>query len=222
MLWHFLWKTAGNNIHLKPAVMKTIKRRLQLLMAAITLCLFIACNNKTETSSSSNDSNTNIATTPQGNDSTVTTPPAETGTSQATNKTAAKHKRTGKATAGFIAQNKSGKTEAGSTGVYEFSEVRPAYPGGQEALENYITSNIVYPDAAIENNIQGTVEVQFTVDENGKITDAHSLGNRLGDGLDEEAVRVITTMPKWMAGTVKHKAVKSKVTIPITFKIEAQ
>jgi TonB family protein len=133
---------------------------------------------------------------------------------------ASTRKRAGKATVGVIAPNKSGKPQVSSGGVYEFSEVRPAYPGGQQALENYITTNIAYPDAALANNTQGTVEVQFTVDENGKITDAQSLGTRLGDGLDEEAVRVISSMPKWTAGTVKKKTVKSKVTIPITFKIE--
>lgn len=197
-------------------------------MAAVTLCLFIACQNKTETSNSSNDSTANMVTTPANNDSTATALPANTETAQPTtpgsassptSKTAT-HKKMGKATAGTIAQNKSGKMQASSAGVYEFSEVRPAYRGGQEALENYITSNIVYPDAALENNTQGTVEVEFTVDENGKIKDAHTLGNRLGDGLDEEALRVVSTMPKWTAGTVKQKTVKSKVTIPITFKIE--
>src|SRR5258706_10557691 len=107
-LWHFLWKPADRIFHLKSTFMKTIKHRLQLLIGAITLCFFIACNNKTETSNSSTDSNMNVAT-PQSNDSTALAPPVNTETSQmpasgsktspATGKTTTTHKRTRKVTA---------------------------------------------------------------------------------------------------------------------------
>ncbi len=100
------------------------------------------------------------------------------------------------------------------------TEVRPAYPGGQSSLEDYITNNVEYPQAAVDNNKQGTVNVQFTVDENGNVSNAQVIGSKLGDGLDEEAVRVVSKMPKWTAGSVKGKNVKTRVTLPITFKIE--
>ena len=58
------------------------------------------------------------------------------------------------------------------------------------------------------------------VDENGKVQSAKVVGSKLGDGLDEEAERVISTMPTWSAGMIKGKPVKTRVTVPITYQIE--
>lgn len=143
--------------------------------------------------------------------------PVETTSPRASATTA---KRKVKTTVGAVAANKSAKVEADKTGVYEYSEIRPMYVGGQSALEDYINNNVEYPQTAVDNGTQGTVNVQFTVDESGRISNAHVLGSKLGDGLDEEAVRVVSNLPKWSAGTVRGKNVKSKVTLPITFKIE--
>ena len=64
-------------------------------------------------------------------------------------------------------------------GVYEMTEVSPAYPGGHDALEDYINNHIEYPQTAIDNNSEGTVDVQFVVDENGNVTGAKVVGNKL-------------------------------------------
>jgi protein TonB len=58
------------------------------------------------------------------------------------------------------------------------------------------------------------------VDDNGRVTDAKVLGSNLGDGLDDEAVRVISQMPKWEPGKVKGKNVKTRLTLPITYRLE--
>jgi TonB family protein len=129
-------------------------------------------------------------------------------------------KKKGRATVGTMAQSKTSNMQVDKSGVYEWVEVRPSYVGGQTALEEYITEHVIYPDLAVENNAQGRVDVQFVVDEKGNIMDAHVLGEKIGNGLDEEAVRVVANMPKWTAGKVKGKNVKTRVTIPITFKIE--
>jgi protein TonB len=100
------------------------------------------------------------------------------------------------------------------------TEVRPAFPGGQTALEDYITNNIEYPQMAVDNNKEGTVNVQFVIDENGKIENAKVIGSKLGDGLDEAAETAISRMPKWEPGKVKGKNVKTRLTLPVTFKIE--
>jgi protein TonB len=106
------------------------------------------------------------------------------------------------------------------SGVYEMTEVRPSYPGGQKALEDYIANDIEYPQMAVDDNKEGTVNVQFIVDENGNVTNAKLLGADLGDGLSDEAVRVISKMPKWEPGKVKGKNVKTRLTLPVTYKIE--
>jgi protein TonB len=184
------------------------------LVVLFTLVIFItACNNSDQSANSSTDTAANAAVdTSSGRMS-------DTSTNKNTGGTTTTKKR-GRATVSAIAENKNAKIQADKSGVYEMSEVRPAYPGGQSELENYITNNIEYPQTAVDNSREGTVNVQFTVDENGNVSNAKVLGNKLGDGLDEEAVRVISKMPKWTAGSVKGKNVKTRLTLPITFKIE--
>ena len=92
-----------------------------------------------------------------------------------------------------------------NTGYYNYAEVAPAYNGGQGAIESYINNNIEYPEEAIDNGIEGTVNVQFGIDENGNISNVKTLGNKIGYGLEEEAVKVISNMPKWTPGIVKGK-----------------
>jgi len=107
-------------------------------------------------------------------------------------------------------------------GIYLNAEVVPVYPGGDGALSNYISDNINYDPAAIENNEQGTVMVSFVVDEKGnismaKVSDETSNVNPV---LKQEAIRVVSQMPKWEPGMVKGKKVKTWMHLPITFRIE--
>ena len=111
--------------------------------------------------------------------------------------------------------------EVDKQGYYNRTEVLPAYKGGQSALENYIMNNIEYPQEAIDNNIEGTVSIHFAVDEQGNISNVKAMGNKLGYGLEEEAVRVVSKMPKWSPGQVKGKNVKTWRTLPITYRLES-
>lgn len=101
-------------------------------------------------------------------------------------------------------------------GVYLAPDVLPEYPGGQRAMQQYIAKNIKYPKEAMVKNIEGRVLVQFVVMEDGSldgfkvVMSAHPL-------LDEEAVRVIKSMPKWIPGTDEGKVVKVRYNIPIKF-----
>ena len=104
-------------------------------------------------------------------------------------------------------------------GFYNRVEVLPTYPGGQKALEKYIEKNIIYPEEAITDGVEGTVEVMFAVDENGAVYTPKTRGEKVGYGLDEEAARVISKMPKWNPGSIKGKNVKTRFTLPITFQI---
>jgi protein TonB len=130
-------------------------------------------------------------------------------------------KKTGKASAKMTSDaDATAKVEKDKMGYYIKTEVLPAYNGGQAALEKYITNNIEYPQEAIDNNVEGTVNVQFLVDEKGNVSNVKTIGNKIGSGLEEEAVRVVSAMPKWSPGQVKGKNVKTWRTLPITYQLE--
>ena len=106
-------------------------------------------------------------------------------------------------------------------GIYNRAETMPEFPGGQVALVNYINNNLNYSQAAIDNNIDGTINISFVVDEHGKVVDPQVMGNKkLGNGLNEETLRVFNNMPSWKSGKVKGKNVKTRLEIPITFQLE--
>lgn len=106
-------------------------------------------------------------------------------------------------------------------GVYNRAEVMPEFPGGKDALANYVNSHLDYTQQAIDNNTEGTVKVSFVVDEQGKVRNASLMnGVKLGNGLDEEALKVFNNMPAWKPGKVHGKAVKTRMELPITFKLE--
>ena len=103
--------------------------------------------------------------------------------------------------------------------VFQVVEQMPEFPGGQAALMKYLSNNVRYPVAALENNIQGRVIVQFTVRRDGTIGDVQ-VARPVDPSLDREAVRLISNMPKWKAGMQRGKAVNCKYTVPVTFKLQ--
>jgi protein TonB len=111
------------------------------------------------------------------------------------------------------------KMEADKEGVYNHAEVMPLYPGGESALRRYLEDHIQYPDNALNNEVQGTVKVQFTVDEQGKIISPAVISQKLGSGLEEEALRVLRSMPRWIPGQVQGQNVKTRFTLPISYQI---
>ena len=102
------------------------------------------------------------------------------------------------------------------TMIYDMPEQMPEFPGGADAMEQFVNDNIKYPPLAKEKGIQGKVYVQFVVEKDGSITQvkvrrgAHEL-------LDKEAVRVIKMMPNWKPGSMRGKVVRVRYTIPIIF-----
>lgn len=97
--------------------------------------------------------------------------------------------------------------------IYHTVEQMPQFPGGDTELLKYIRDNLQYPQAALENNIQGRVIVQFVVGKDGKVTNVQILKgvDRL---CDQEAVRVIESMPQWIPG--KHNGVAVPDLLPRT------
>ena len=98
-------------------------------------------------------------------------------------------------------------------------EVYPEFPGGVEALYKYIAENIRYPQEAKDIHIEGRVVVRFVVMEDGSIADVEVLRG-IGGGCDEEAVRVVKTMPKWKAAVDGGKPVKAHYVLPINFVLQ--
>jgi TonB family protein len=100
-------------------------------------------------------------------------------------------------------------------------EQKPVFPGGQKALMEFLKSNLVYPKAARDSSIQGRVMVKFTVEKDGSITDVEVVRG-VHPALDEEAVRVVSMMPKWKPGTQMGDTVRTKFTLPVFFKINQE
>ncbi len=99
------------------------------------------------------------------------------------------------------------------------AEQMPEFPGGQQALFKYLSENVKYPAVAQKNGIQGRVICRFVVDKDGSITDIEVLRSSGDASLDNEAVRVIKSMPKWIPGMNKGKPVRVQYSVPINFRL---
>ena len=103
--------------------------------------------------------------------------------------------------------------------VFEVVEVMPEFPdGGMPGLMNFLSNNIKYPVKAQKRGVQGRVSVQFIVNADGSISDVGII-RAVDPDLDGEAVRVISTMPKWKPGTQRGKPVRVKYTVPVMFRL---
>jgi TonB family protein len=106
--------------------------------------------------------------------------------------------------------------EADSEQVFLVVESMPDYPGGEEKLYKFLEENIKYPQLAKESGIQGRVFVTFAVEKDGSITNIRVLRG-IGGGCDEEAIRVVKAMPKWIPGRQRGKPVKVQYNLPVKF-----
>ena len=103
--------------------------------------------------------------------------------------------------------------------IFGMVEEMPSFPGGEVKLVEYIAKNLNYPQEAIEKGIEGRVFVGFIIDVDGSVTDVKLLRG-IGGGCDEEAIRVIKSLPKWRPA--KQNGVFSRVSyqIPVNFKLD--
>lgn len=103
--------------------------------------------------------------------------------------------------------------------VFTVVEQNAEFPGGQSALGKFLQKNLRYPPQAQRANVSGRVFLSFVVDRAGEISDVQVLKG-LGFGCDEEAIRVVKSMPRWNPGKQSGRAVKSKFNLPISFVLE--
>lgn len=142
--------------------------------------------------------------------------PADSASKGTAKPNPAKKGMKGKATVGE-SPKMTGAMEADNTGVYANVEVYPSFPGGSKGLQEYFDKNLTYPTQASDQGVEGTVQVMFNVDETGKLSGAHIMGDKPGYGLEDEALRVVNSMPAWNPGKLKGKNVKTRFTLPVSF-----
>ena len=103
--------------------------------------------------------------------------------------------------------------------IFISTEEMPEFPGGEQAMYDFLAKNISYPKTAKDSNIKGNVYVQFVVEKDGTITNPKVLRD-VGGGCGDEALRVVRMMPKWKPGMHKGKAVRVQYTLPFHFRLE--
>ena len=102
--------------------------------------------------------------------------------------------------------------------VFDTVEQMPEFPGGMQAMIEFLQTNMKYPEDAEKQKVEGRVMVQFVVETDGSVSDVH-VAKQVFPSLDAEAIRVVQAMPKWMPGKEKGKVVRVKYNLPIVFRM---
>ena len=109
------------------------------------------------------------------------------------------------------------KQEEEQNKIFEVVEQQPLFPGG--SVNGWLADHIKYPVVAAENGIQGRVVVQFVVERDGSVSQVRVVRG-VDPSLDKEAQRVISSMPKWIPGKQNGQSVRSRFTVPVTFRLQ--
>ena len=110
-------------------------------------------------------------------------------------------------------------TEIPQDGIYRITEIAPEFPGGQDSLQRFVSENLIYPKSSIELHEQGKVYVEFVVELDGSISSIQVLRGA-SKSLDQEAIRIISSMPNWIPAVHKGKTVRAYSILPIYFKLD--
>ena len=103
--------------------------------------------------------------------------------------------------------------------VFDVAEQMPEYPGGMQALYEFLKENIKYPEDAKKQKVEGRVIATFVVETDGSISNVEVVKHAF-PSLDAEAVSVIQAMPKWTPGKQSGKVVRVKYTVPVNFNLK--
>lgn len=102
--------------------------------------------------------------------------------------------------------------------IFMVVEESPQFPGGDEMRLKFLSENLKYPQAAREASVEGTVYISFVIETDGTITNTRIVRG-IGQGCDEEALRVIQLMPKWQPGKQRGKPVRVQFNMPVRFSL---
>jgi len=100
-------------------------------------------------------------------------------------------------------------------------ENKPKFQGSedQNVFRNWVQSKVVYPESAVENGVSGRVTVEFTIDTDGNVKNVRVLRGAPDASLDREAIRVISSSPRWEPGRQRDKAVRVVYVFPVVFEL---
>ena len=113
-------------------------------------------------------------------------------------------------------ESKKETQEQFTEGPFVNYETPPEFPGGTKALMEYIKNEKRYPQEAIEKGVEGSIMTTYTVEADGSLTEIEIIKG-VDPLLDQEALRIIKTMPKWKPGMQKNQAVRVRFRLPIVF-----
>ncbi len=102
--------------------------------------------------------------------------------------------------------------------IFLISTIQPQFPGGRSAMIDFISNTLKYPKGALENKIEGKILLKFIIDSIGKVCCVDIVGDPIGYGLEEEAIRIIRAMPLWTPAYLDYKPVSVYYRMPINFK----
>ena len=105
--------------------------------------------------------------------------------------------------------------------VFDKVDEMPHFPDGMAGLMQYLSTNVRYPKDAKESGTQGSVIVSFIVEKDGSISNA-KVTKPTYSSLDEEALRVVSAMPKWVPGKQNGEAVRVKYAVPVSFRLKGE
>ena len=118
-----------------------------------------------------------------------------------------------------LVPNPSSQQQAKSEGIED--NLQPMFPGGDQALIAYMSNNLVYPEAAVRKQLQGRLFVRFVVEADGRLTNI-AIHRSAHPILDEEGMRMVRSMPRWVPARREGVAVAAPMMLPIIFKLPSQ
>ena len=118
-------------------------------------------------------------------------------------------------------RTKGDSTDQHKEEVFVVVEDQPEFPGGNEAMIEFLSNNIKYPAEATEKGIEGRVIVNYVVEKDGSISEVQIVRG-VDPMLDSEAIRVVESMPNWKPGKQRGKEVRVRFTLPIIFKLPVE
>lgn len=121
---------------------------------------------------------------------------------------------------GGVAMAQTGGSATKGGEIYTVVEQNPEFPGGEDALIQWLGTHVQYPAEAKKKSLEGTVFVTFVVEKDGSISGVKVLNPKAETTvLEQEAMRVVQAMPKWKAGKSQGKKVRVQFNLPIVFRL---
>ncbi|MBL7870970.1 MAG: TonB family protein [Cyclobacteriaceae bacterium] len=189
-----------------------MKNKLSIFLLGISLVTVQACGSKKETKQESVVEATPVATV------TLTAAERRASIEKATQELAEKRR------IAFVELSKTTPfyTLADGKLIYNKAETSPSFVGGEAAMNKFLKDNLMFPEDAEEEGLEGTVYVDFIVGSNGVVREATATSytyDKVDPAFQTEALRVVNLMPRWVPGRQHGKPVDVKYSVPITFMI---